>query len=312
VGDHRAAGTAGFPDLAEELHFGRTAERLGLTPSRVSQSLREVEHKLGAQLVHRTSRRVQLTSLGETFLASLAPAHAQLTEVLERTHATTSSLEGTLRLGLFSGPAGGEHLLAIIGAYEAAYPGSKVDVMQVSWDDPFAQLRNGDVDLMASWLPLEQPDLVIGPTLSRHSRVLAVPHDNPLAGRAQTSVEDLVDQRIARFGGWPSELEEAWVPPQTPSGRPIPGARIQVGERTALGIAVRVARGELVHLTVAAAGPSVGSLDLAYVPVTGLPTLRSGLVWRRRRNDPKLREFVRIARDVLRATTVEDSCSSER
>ncbi len=56
-----------FLTLAEELHFGRTAERLHVTPSRVSQILRELERKLGSQLVHRTSRHVELTALGERF-----------------------------------------------------------------------------------------------------------------------------------------------------------------------------------------------------------------------------------------------------
>jgi DNA-binding transcriptional LysR family regulator len=63
-----------FLTLAEQLHFGRTAETLRLTPSRVSQSLRELEHKLGAQLVHRTSRRGRLTPFGDQFLRDVRPA----------------------------------------------------------------------------------------------------------------------------------------------------------------------------------------------------------------------------------------------
>ena len=50
-----------FLVLAEELHFGRTADRLGLTQSRVSQSIRDLERKLGLHLAARTSRRVVLT-----------------------------------------------------------------------------------------------------------------------------------------------------------------------------------------------------------------------------------------------------------
>ena len=50
-----------FLMLAEELHFGRTAERLQLTSSRVSQILQDLETKLGGQLVYRTSRHVELT-----------------------------------------------------------------------------------------------------------------------------------------------------------------------------------------------------------------------------------------------------------
>jgi DNA-binding transcriptional LysR family regulator len=64
-----------FVTLAEELHFGRSAERLGLTQSRVSQSLRELEAKLGGRLVYRTSRRVELTPLGERFRADALPVY---------------------------------------------------------------------------------------------------------------------------------------------------------------------------------------------------------------------------------------------
>src|SRR3954463_15667877 len=54
-----------FLALADELHFGRAAERLGVTQSRVSQSLRTLEAKLGERLVHRTSRRVTPTAAVE-------------------------------------------------------------------------------------------------------------------------------------------------------------------------------------------------------------------------------------------------------
>src|SRR5918997_4929340 len=103
-----------FLTLADELHFGRTADRLRLTPSRVSQTLRELEHKVGAQLVHRTSRRVQLTPSGERFLRDVRPALEQLDGVLERANAAAQRLEGTLRLGVLSGPTGGPHLLEIV------------------------------------------------------------------------------------------------------------------------------------------------------------------------------------------------------
>jgi DNA-binding transcriptional LysR family regulator len=291
-----------FLTLAEELHFGRTAERLQVTPSRVSQSLRGLEHKLGAQLVHRTSRRVQLTRFGERFLADVRPAYDQLTGVLERTNAAARSLEGRLRLGLLSGPAGGAHLVEIIGAFEALHPECKVEVVQLSWDDPFRPLRENDVELMASWIPLKQPDLVVGPILTRQPRVLAVARDHPLAERDSVDLEELADYRVARIEGWPKELNEAVVPLRTPSGRPIAGSRFRVGDRAFLDLSVRVGRGEFVFATVASAVPYMGELDLVFVPMAGMPQLRSALVWRRRVRDPKLREFLGVAREVLRGS----------
>jgi DNA-binding transcriptional LysR family regulator len=285
--------------LAEELHFGRTAEKLQLTPSRVSQSLRELEHKLGAQLVHRTSRRVRLTPFGERFLRDLGPAFDQLESVLERSSATARSLEGTLRLELFSGPAGGPHLGDIIQAFEGLHAECRVELVQMSWDDPFGRLRENDVELIASWVPLQQPDLVVGPILASEPRVLAVARDHPLAERDTVDVEELAEHTVLRFEKWPQELHEAVVPSRTPAGRPILGQRIRVGERGLPDISVRIARGEIVFTTVASAEPFMGGLDLAFVPITGMPPLRSALVWRRPARDPKLRAFIRVARDVL-------------
>ena len=290
-----------FLTLAEELHFGRTAEKLRVTPSRVSQSLRELEHKLGAQLVHRTSRRVRLTPFGERFLSDVRPALEQLDGVLERSNAATRRLEGTLRLGLFSGPAAGPHLVEIIQAFEALHTECNVDVVNMSWDDPFGRLRENTVELMASWVPLKQPDLVVGPLLTSQLRVLAVAHDHPLAERDTVDVEELADHPVPRFDNWPRELDEALVPSRTPGGRAIPHTRIALGDRAVLDVAVQVARGEFVWPTVSSAAPYMGGdLDLVFVPIAGMPPLRSALVWGRPARDPKLRAFIRVARDVLR------------
>ena len=290
-----------FLALAEELHFGRTAERLQLTPSRVSQSLRALEDKLGAQLVHRTSRRVRLTPFGEGLLRDAAPVIEQLDAVLERTNASARSLEGTLRLGLLSGPAGGPHLVKIVNAFESRHPESSVETVQMAWDDPVGRLRKNDVEVMATWVPLEEPDLVVGPTLSRQPRTLAVAHDHPLAERDDVDVEELADHQVVRLDNdWPKELREAVVPSRTPQGRPIDGPRVGGGGRALLDLPVRVARGELVFPTVASAAPYMGALDLVFIPITGMEPLRSALVWRRPARDPKLRAFIRVARDVLK------------
>jgi DNA-binding transcriptional LysR family regulator len=288
-----------FLTLAEELHFGRTAEKLQLTPSRVSQSLRALEDKLGAQLVQRTSRRVQLTSFGERLLEDLAPVIEQLDGVLERTNSAARSLEGTLRLGLLSGPAGGPNLVEIINAFESMHPECKVEVVQMAWKDPVGRLRENDVDVMATWMPLEQPDLVVGPTLTREPRVLAVANDHPLAERETVDVEELADHQVARVvGKWPKELRETVTPSRTPKGRPIRGTRIGEGDHALLDLPVRVARGEVIFPTVPSAIPYMGGLDLAFIPIKGMAPLRSALVWRRPARDPKLRAFIRVAREV--------------
>src|SRR3954452_10127420 len=90
-----------FLTLCEELHFGRTAERLQVTPSRVSQVIRELETKLGGELVHRTSRSVVLTPRGERLRERVTGPHAQLAKALQETRAQSRRLEGAVRVGLF-------------------------------------------------------------------------------------------------------------------------------------------------------------------------------------------------------------------
>jgi hypothetical protein len=107
---------------------------------------------------------------------------------------------------------------------------------------------------------------------------------------------------VLRFENWPKELQDAIVPLQTPRGRPIHATRIRVGEHGLLDIPLRIARGEIVWPTVASAEPYGNELEIVYVPLVGMPPLRSALVWRRPARDPKLREFMRVAREVLRGT----------
>ena len=90
---------------AEELHFGRAAERLHLTTSRVSQVLRSLELQLGCRLFDRTSRSVSLTPLGEQLLERVRPAYDELEQALTETKVAASDIAGTLRLGQSQGRA---------------------------------------------------------------------------------------------------------------------------------------------------------------------------------------------------------------
>src|SRR3954447_938134 len=88
-----------FLALAEELHFGRAADRLGLTQSRVSQTLRTLEHKLGGLLVPRPSRHVALTPFGARLRRELAAPHDELLQVLQRAQRRSEAVAGELSLG---------------------------------------------------------------------------------------------------------------------------------------------------------------------------------------------------------------------
>ena len=285
-----------FLALAEELHFGRTAERLGITQSRVSQSLRELEQKLSQRLVHRTSRRVELTPAGASFRSEAAVAYERLRSVFERTSKEGAALEGPVRIGLIT--AAPARLIEAIKAFEAAYPRCTVEVKELTMSSLFEPLRQGQVDLMAARLPEGQSDLARGPVLSREDRVLAVAIDHPLADRSEVTTEDIADYEVTDTRGvLPPELQRAFLPDRAPSGRPMKRRRLQHHDWSEL--ITMISRGKIVHPTVTSFPDHIAHPSIRYVPIADLPRWESALVWLRQGAGPRVRAFARVANEVL-------------
>lgn len=283
-----------FLTLAEELHFGRTADRLGLTQSRVSQSLRTLERKLGEQLVHRTSRRVALTAPGERFRAEVGPAVTSLTEAVER--AATRHLEGTVRVGLMFPNTGGKRLVEIVDAFESTHPRCQVQVTATPPDDPGRPLREREHDVLATPVLREPSGVIVAATLDTEPRTLACATNHPLAHRSQVLVEDLADYKVVAPRILPEDRQEAWVPLRTPGGRRI--ERLAQRPATFDELAMIVARGRAVHPGVPSTAAHLAPPNVALVPIGDLPPLRVVLLTMPGEWNPRLREFIRIARKV--------------
>ena len=215
-----------FLALAEKLHFGRAAQRLMLTPSRVSQVIRKLERSLGGRLFERTSRSVRLTAFGEQLLASVRPAYEQLEQALAGMQELSADLAGSLRVG-FTATTDGPILSRLNEAFQARHPGCCVSMHEVPVCDPYAALRKGEVDVVANWLTALDADLAMGPAIAYYDRVLAVSRQHRLAGRISVSFEDLGEETIADPPpSFPAALADSLFPLRTPSGRPIRRARV--------------------------------------------------------------------------------------
>lgn len=289
-----------FLVLAEELHFTRAGERLGLTPSRVSQMIRMLETRMGGRLFERTSRRVRLTPAGEQLRKGAEAALAQLDQAIAVTTEALTGVAGTLRLGMYSTINGGPHLLEIAKTFEARHPQCQLVITSTGLGrDQLDWLRQGDLDLLAMRLPIAAEDVTIGPVLSSEPRVLAVAVNHPLAGRDSVSLDDLADYPVTDVPTLPRELMDAFVPPVTPSGRRL---RRSIG--TEIGeIPVRVALGEIVHPTVPSFFERYPHADVTAVPMPELPPSETALVWLRANPPAKILEFARAAEDVLASAT---------
>lgn len=170
-----------FLVLAEELHFGRAAQRLHVSQARVSQAIKKQERRIGAELFARTSRTVRLTEVGRQFRDDLQPVYAGLYESLERAQLAARGITAQLRVSLM--PFNVADLHPYWKAFRARHPQWGLQIRQATFTDPFGQLRSGAMDVMIVWLPVEEPDFTVGPTLCTDPRVLAVAADHRLAAR---------------------------------------------------------------------------------------------------------------------------------
>ncbi|MEU4704351.1 LysR family transcriptional regulator [Nonomuraea dietziae] len=283
-----------FLTLAEELHFGRTAERLRVSPARVSQVVSKQERRLGVALFDRTSRRVSLTPVGRRLREDLQQALDLLQAGLARAEAAGLGAGQRLRVGVF-GHAG--HVLRpLVDAFRARYPGSDVQFGEVYGSDPFTALRTGDNDVHVLWLPVAEPDLTVGPTVLTGGRVLAVSADHPLADRGTASLEDLADNHVVDLG---PQAPEYWVasmvPTRTPRGRRIPRGP---AARTFHEILSLVAAGHCVHPLGDVAARYNSPPGVVFLPMPDAPALQWALTWRSTADGPAVRALAQTAADL--------------
>jgi DNA-binding transcriptional LysR family regulator len=209
-----------FLTLAEELHFGRTAERLHVSQARVSQAIKKQERRIGGPLFERTSRKVTFTPLGAQLRDDLRVAYDAIQDGLARATGMARGVSGTLRVGTMGTVS---HLLRdLIDQFLSCNPGCDVEIREIHHSDPFGPLRRDEADIVVLWRPVREPDLTEGPVVVIEGRALAVWSDHGLASQPSVSLEDLADQiTLNRASLLPGYWGEAMLPARTPRGRQI-------------------------------------------------------------------------------------------
>lgn len=281
-----------FLTLAEELHFGRTAERLHVTTARVSQTISKLERRVGVPLFERTSRRVVLTAIGERLRDDVRPAHAQIEAGFARAVSAGRGISGELRVG-FVGAAAGQLLLRATDRFRGRHPDCEVLIREVQMGEALGRLRADEFEALLLCFPQRDPDLTAGPVLLSEPRVLAVAAGHPFARRESVSVEDLARDKVLQA---PCSLPDHWREPGsprlTPGGRPIEsGAAVETFQE----ILTLVGAGHGIFPVGAQATRYYARPDVAYVPFGDAPPLDWGLVWRTARATARIRAFSEAA-----------------
>jgi DNA-binding transcriptional LysR family regulator len=292
-----------FLALADELHFGRAAGRLHRTTPYLSQIIKRLERRVGGALFERTSRRVTLTALGETFLSDVAPAYHTMRRALDtvRCAAHHDATQSVLRVGstLMIGPT---LIDRVTSAFHQRQPDARViwQTMPLDryygWFDPHQPPPPG-TDVMLTWVPSIAPEVIapeqvrVGPVIKRSARVLLMRDDHPLATHASVDVEELAGQRLTVPLAPNAHFNDAWCPARTPSGRPI----VRVGVESTEHLLDQVADDTL-HITAGEAGwRAVSFPGTVTVPLTGLPDFRLTTLWPATGDTHLARSFAAIA-----------------
>jgi DNA-binding transcriptional LysR family regulator len=271
-----------FLTLAEELHFGRTAERLHVSTARVSQTIRKLERRIGAALFERTSRRVGLTPIGHRLEEDLRPAHQQILEGIDRAIAAGRGIDGELRVA-FVGTAVGQFLHQVATAFHRQHAACHVQVLD-------------EADLVLVPVEVAEPDLVTSPVLFHEATVLAVSARHPFARRESVSLEDLARDKVLRPRSLPDYMDESLVPRRTPGGRPVErGPEFgTVQEMLSL-----VGAGQGIFPVPAHAARFDTRPDIVYVPIRDGLRRERRFIWRATAETHRIRAFTQVAREVV-------------
>ncbi len=293
-----------FVAVAEELHFGRAAARLHISQPSLSVQIRKLEHTLGAQLLERTSRRVELTPAGVVLLEE---AHRLLVGVERLTAATRQAAAngggGSLLVG-FQANAAAELTPRILAAFQARCPRVQLEMRSHDFADPYVGLATGSVDvafvrppvLVQSWLSME--------TLFVEPRVLVTSSESPLATRDRVTVEDVVDQPFVGRRA-PEYWRDFWLAVDSRGPHTVRlGAEVVSVDECFEAILSR--RG--VAFTQASTQRYYDRPGLAFVPVEGLPPSPVAIAWRNDMEAQPVRDFVDTAR-VLAALDLVPSAT---
>ena len=191
-----------FLAVAEELHFGRAAIRLGIAQPALSKTIRQLERRLGVTLLDRTSRSVALTEAGRVLNLEAGVALAAVSAAALRTR-RAGIREPRLLLAMKPGGDGGL-LPGILAAYERE---PAVLPAEVVFDGDSARLlREGGADAALLYAPLDDLHGLDTETLLTEAPVAVLPTSHPLAQRPSLQMADLEGENLHRKPSDPREM----------------------------------------------------------------------------------------------------------
>lgn len=183
--------------LAQELHFGRAAQRLNMTQPALSQLIRDFESKLGFRLVERTTRRVLLTAPGRSFLSEAEAILQHLDRAVENARSEAGQVANTIRIGAIL-PTTFEFLPAVLSSFRHRYPDADVHIESKESPTLVTAVETGALHV-ALLRPPRNGGTLHMETVRREPFVAAMRLDHPLAKADTLRLRDLRSEKIVRI-----------------------------------------------------------------------------------------------------------------
>ena len=186
-----------FVVLAEELHFRRAAERLNITQAPLSVAIQSLEREFGAQLFHRTQRRVALTEIGAAFRGDAMAILERVERSVSTVRDMVSGEAGQLRIGFTAASSLLSFFPDIICAFRNKFPKVQVTLLDLSSAGQITALQNREIDIgIIRTYHAKQPLDISFTKLIRDRLVVAMHVGNPLSSVADLKIADLRNEHF--------------------------------------------------------------------------------------------------------------------
>jgi LysR family transcriptional regulator, benzoate and cis,cis-muconate-responsive activator of ben and cat genes len=192
-----------FVAVAEELHFGRAAQRLGIAQPPLSRAIAQLERRLGVRLLERTSRAVTLTEAGSVLLRE-GQAALDAVDAADRRTRRAAAAAGQPGLVLVTKAGASIELLAKLLEAYAAEPGAvTVDVLLCAIAEQERLLRDGRADVALLHRPFDATTGFDTEELCTEGQVVVLPAGHPLTSRTCLQMADVTELPGLPLPRWP-------------------------------------------------------------------------------------------------------------
>jgi len=271
-----------FAAVAEELHFGRAAERLRMSQPPLSRAIQRLEQRLGVELFRRDRRGVRMTRAGEVLLEEARNVFDAVTAAVERSRRTVDSDD---RLVLVT-KAGASHELLrdLLDAYAARSGALPVEVLMCEVGEQRQVLRQGRADAALMHSPYDVFDEFNSQEIVTEGQVAILPKAHPLALRPHLTMAEVAEVPGLPIARWPRH-----------DGSYPPGPGPEVHTQSEMAQLVSLGRALLV---IPESSRAWQWPDHVAVPVLDAPLVTTLLAWPTSTRHPRLDGLVRAAAEM--------------